>query len=132
MLCGSEGGVKLFLAALRSKKVNRNNLTRLTEWFQKAGSQEEVLADFQLNSEKIEVLRNLAAHVDGWYPISDIIPEKDAKNVKNLLQALLEAGLIGVKPWKKLMNLSDSGRYILIMCAEKIENTSNTEKERDV
>ncbi|MDR2354442.1 MAG: hypothetical protein LBF22_15045 [Deltaproteobacteria bacterium] len=110
--------VRLFKALLKNKDKNRKNLKILGQYFIISRDPEDILADFHLTQEKLEILQNLSDRTDGWYPVKDIIPATDPERGKNLLEDLLEAGLIRLKLFQKLVSLSDSGRYILILCAE--------------
>jgi hypothetical protein len=117
----STSALGLFWANLKSRRANRENLARLESWFLRAGTPDEILSDFKLDGWKTAVLLALSAKMDGWHPFQGIIPEMGLPTEKNPLAAMAGAGLIGVRPFKKQARLSDSGRYILILCAETTE-----------
>ena len=118
MSCRAGTFFTLFSAGLKDKKANRRSLSRLDKLFREAASCQDILADFKLEGAKISILKALASRQDGWYPIPEICSGNDARSVADMLTSLAEEGLIHLKAFKNLIKLSDSGRFILILCAE--------------
>ena len=106
---------KLWRASLKAAKKNRSNLARLEELFEKGAGGGEILTEFGLTRNQLAHLSRLALRPDGWYPAGAIIAEKDPKVAGMELLALAEGGLILARPFRKLVKLSDSGRYVLIL-----------------
>jgi hypothetical protein len=128
MLAGVTYWLRLFLSHLKNKKANRKNLSRLDGWFFKAGSEQDILEDFELDALKLGVLNYLAARPQGWYPPKSIFSDPPKNISRELTLKLVLEGLIHIAPFKNKIRLSDSGRYILILCAETIEiNAKNGE-----
>jgi hypothetical protein len=112
-------GLRLLLAAAGSRKTGKKALSRLEALFSEGAPPSEIAGEFALAPARLEAIERLASAPDGWYPVPDIIHEKDPEKSRKTLLSLCRRGLAHVSPLRNAVRLSDAGRYILILCSAK-------------
>jgi hypothetical protein len=127
---GILSGLGIF-SGLGARKADRENLRVLEGLYLRAAPDEEIISAFRLDPGDLGFLRALSLRTDGWYPARGIMPEKDPSGEARRARALARAGLVLSRPLKGLVRLSDSGRYVLIMLAERLEAGPGGEGGRD-
>ncbi|MDR1871136.1 MAG: hypothetical protein LBS60_04285 [Deltaproteobacteria bacterium] len=106
---------RLIVKGIKSRAANRRSLEILGEFFAKALTPEAIMSHFGLTNEDLTPLLALGRLKDGFWPVraldSSVSPEALAK----ILVKLATYGFILVKPWRRLIRLSDAGRFLLIL-----------------
>ncbi|MDR2340161.1 MAG: hypothetical protein LBF40_08530 [Deltaproteobacteria bacterium] len=122
MLCEAMSAIRALFSGIGSRAKDRRNLSDLYESFLKAEGQDELLARYGLGvgGGRLALLTALAKRTDGWHRASSLLVDRPARELYRLLGGLAASGLIRARPLRGLALLSDSGRYVLILCAERI------------
>jgi hypothetical protein len=110
-----ENGWAVWKGAWQSKKANRRSLIVLGRFFEEAVQPEAILGHFRLEDRELALLDDLAQRRDGWYSGREIWPEAGALR-KQSLEKLFRGGFLLGRVFSGRIRLSDSGRFILILC----------------
>jgi hypothetical protein len=105
-------GFKATYWALKSRKANRRSLEVLDGFFVQAAKPQAILDYFGLLAADLGLLVALALKTDGWWPLSALGEAASPAAFGRLVRA----GFFLAKPLARRIRLSDSGRFVLILC----------------
>jgi hypothetical protein len=98
--------------ALKSRGNNRASLLALSDFFARAEKPEAITGHFGLAPEDLAFLTALSLMEDGWRRPTAVSAPLDSASFGRLLAG----GFLLARPFKRLIRLSDAGRFLLVLC----------------